>query len=105
MPGLDGFEVCRRVKEAPQSKGTKIVAMTGFTDDQAEGMALACGADAFVSKRAGLEALGHRVKVLLDGDAAPATAGRPPKRSERTRVATEHTRPSRPQKEAREKRR
>ena len=28
MPGLDGFEVCRRVKEAPASKGTRIVAMT-----------------------------------------------------------------------------
>ena len=86
MPGLDGFEVCRRVKESTETKGTRIIAITGFTDDQAEGMALACGADAFVSKQAGFEVLGRRVKALLD-------------------VATGRTRSSRPRKTAREKRR
>ncbi len=66
MPGLDGFEMCRRVKEAPATKGTKIVAMTGFEDDQAEQLALTCGADAFVTKRAGLGTLGRRIVSLLD---------------------------------------
>jgi len=68
MPGLDGFEVCRRVKEAPVTKATKIVAMTGFGDDQAEQLALTCGADAFVIKRPGLTALVREVKALLDAD-------------------------------------
>lgn len=85
MPGLDGFEVCRRVKEAPESKGTKIVAVTGFNDDQARDMALACGADAFVSKRAGLGALGRHVTELLALDDAPATAPPSPMRSPGTR--------------------
>jgi excisionase family DNA binding protein len=66
MPGLDGFEVCRRVKEAPLTKATKIVAMTGFGDDQAEQLALTCGADAFVIKRPGLTALVRAIKALLD---------------------------------------
>jgi len=70
MPGLDGFEVCRRVKEAPESKGTKILAMTGFVDDQAESLALACGADAFIGKPAGFETLGRQVEALLDEDTA-----------------------------------
>jgi len=86
MPGLDGFEVCRRVKESTETKGTRIIAISGFTDDQAEGMALACGADAFVSKQAGFGALGRRVKALLD-------------------VAIRRTRSSRPRKTAREGRR
>jgi excisionase family DNA binding protein len=68
MPGLDGFEVCRRVKEAPETKATKIVAMTGFGDDQAEQLALTCGADAFVIKRPGLSALVREIKALLDAD-------------------------------------
>jgi len=100
MPGLDGFEVCRRVKEAPESKGTKILAMTGFTDDQAESLARASGADAFIGKRAGFDALGRQVKALLDVDAAAA----PPSRKQR-RPATGRTRPSRPKKNARGKRR
>ena len=102
MPGLDGFEVCRRVKETPESKGTKIVAMTGFVDDQAEDAALASGADAFVSKRQGLVALGRRIKALLEVDAAPVGAGSSPKR---VRAASGRARPARPTRKTREKRR
>ena len=71
MPGLDGFEVCRRVKEAPATKATRIVAMTGFADEEAQQLAMTCGADAFVTKREGLTALGRQIKGLLDADAAP----------------------------------
>jgi excisionase family DNA binding protein len=101
MPGLDGFEVCRRVKEAPLTKATKIVAMTGFGDDQAEQLALTCGADAFVIKRPGLTALVRAIKALLDADStvvggavAPAStrvkndrarATHPARKSKRTR--------------------
>jgi len=65
MPGLDGFEVCRRVKEAPATKATRIVAMTGFPDEEAQQLAMTCGADAFVIKRDGLAALGRQIKELL----------------------------------------
>jgi excisionase family DNA binding protein len=71
MPALDGFEVCRRVKEAPESKGIKILATTGFVDAEAESLALACGADAFFGKLEGFGALGRGVQELLDGDAVP----------------------------------
>lgn len=30
LPGLDGFEVCRRIKSAPETAGTNVIAMTGF---------------------------------------------------------------------------
>jgi two-component system response regulator VicR len=72
MPALDGFEVCRRVKEAPESKATKILAMTGYGDTEAESLALACGADAFVKKGDGLTTLGRQVRALLEPDALPA---------------------------------
>jgi len=66
MPELDGFEVCRRVKAAPETRTTKIVAVTALEDEEAKATALACGADVFVSKLAGLEALGRAVEALLD---------------------------------------
>lgn len=105
MPGLDGFEVCRRVKEAPATKATRIVAMTGFEDDQAEQLALTCGADAFVTKRAGLAALGRRIKSLLAADAlaggaaisaaATQAVAAPPARA---RTKTGHARAAHPAK-------
>ena len=84
MPGLDGFEVCRRVKEAPATKATKIVAMTGFDDEEAQQLAMTCGADAFVTKREGLTALGRQVKGLLDADAAPGLVAAPSRARART---------------------
>jgi excisionase family DNA binding protein len=84
MPGLDGFEVCRRVKEAPATKATKIVAMTGFDDEEAQQLAMTCGADAFVTKREGLTALGRQIKRLLDADAASGLVAAPPRARART---------------------
>ena len=91
MPGLDGFEVCRRVKESPVTKATKIVALTGFDDDQAEQLAMTCGADAFVTKRAGLTALGRQVTALLDADsAAGVTVASASPRAKAGRARTTH---------------
>ena len=67
MPGgPDGFEVCRRVKEAPATRAMKIVATTGFDDREAEQLAMTCGADAFVIKQANLTALARQITALLD---------------------------------------
>ena len=30
LPGLDGFEVCRRIKSAPETASTSVIAMTGY---------------------------------------------------------------------------
>jgi len=30
MPGMDGFEVCRHIKEDPDTSGIKILAVTGY---------------------------------------------------------------------------
>ncbi len=30
LPGIDGFEVCRRIKSAPDSAATHVIAMTGY---------------------------------------------------------------------------
>jgi excisionase family DNA binding protein len=50
MPGMDGFEVCRRIKSSPDSRNTYVIAITGHTAKQAEQKARQCGADAFLPK-------------------------------------------------------
>ena len=79
MPGLDGFEVCRRIKEAPATKATRIVAMTGFDDLEAQQLAMTCGADAFLVKRQSLTVLCRQLKALLDSDATAAPTTAPPR--------------------------
>ncbi|MCX5769694.1 MAG: response regulator [Candidatus Hydrogenedentes bacterium] len=34
LPGMDGFEVTRRIKSDPQHAGTKIIAMTGYYEGE-----------------------------------------------------------------------
>jgi len=91
MPGLDGFEVCRRVKEAPATKATKIVAMTGFEDGEAEQLAMTCGADAFAIKGPGLTALARQIASVLEEDTA---SGSPAVTPARTRSKTPRVRPA-----------
>ncbi len=50
MPGLNGFEVCRRLKEDATAKDVRIIAMTGYyTENNAERI-LHAGADMCLSK-------------------------------------------------------
>jgi DNA-binding response OmpR family regulator len=50
MPGMDGWEVCRVIKQHPQLNGTKVVMVTakGSFEDKSEG--LRSGADDYVVK-------------------------------------------------------
>ncbi len=50
MPGIDGFEVCRRIKENPETRGIPVVMLTAKKSavDQARGIEV--GADAYITK-------------------------------------------------------
>ena len=50
MPGIDGFEVCRRIKENPDTRDIPIVMLTAKKSaaDQARGAEV--GADAYITK-------------------------------------------------------
>lgn len=65
MPGLDGFEVCRRIKADPATRGTKILAITAYPEDAARERALQSGADAYLTKPFTLKALKAEVKRLM----------------------------------------
>jgi cyclic di-GMP phosphodiesterase len=50
MPGLDGFEVCRRIKAAPDGHLLPVVMITALSSSTDRVLALEAGADDFMSK-------------------------------------------------------
>jgi adenylate cyclase len=50
MPGLDGVELCRRLRTLERHKLTPIVRVTGSSDDNSVSQAFAAGADDFIAK-------------------------------------------------------
>lgn len=68
MPGIDGFEVCSRIKKKKELVQTKILAMSGLDSPENRVRILKLGADSFLSKSADISDLVAEVKRLL-GDA------------------------------------
>jgi excisionase family DNA binding protein len=50
LPGVDGFEICRRIKASPASAATKIIAMTGISDADVNERIVGLGAAACLKK-------------------------------------------------------
>jgi two-component system, cell cycle response regulator len=65
MPGMDGIEVCRRLKSNPETAHIPVVMVTALTDAQDRVRGLECGADDFLSKPVNDMALMARVRSLV----------------------------------------
>jgi putative two-component system response regulator len=65
MPGMNGFEVCRRLKADPVTRLTPVVLVTTLNtrDERIEGVE--AGADDFLTKPVDMEQLRARVRALL----------------------------------------
>ena len=55
MPGMDGYEACRRLRETPNAAAALIVALTGWGQDQDKERARLSGFDAHLTKPADLD--------------------------------------------------
>lgn len=64
MPGIDGFEVCRRLKRAPETQHIPVVMVTALDQPSDKVQGLECGADDFLTKPVDDIALITRVKSL-----------------------------------------
>ncbi|MCC6143911.1 MAG: response regulator, partial [Candidatus Hydrogenedentes bacterium] len=50
LPGLDGFEVCRRIKSSPETSRCNVIAMTGYYEGDAAQRVLELGAALLLQK-------------------------------------------------------
>jgi len=67
MPGMDGFEVARRLKAMPQTAHIPIIFMTGLTDTEYLVAALECGGVDYVTKPIKPKEVLARMAVHLQG--------------------------------------
>ncbi len=65
MPGMDGFEVCRKIKDNPLTAHIPVVMVTALTDTTDRIKGLEAGADDFLSKPLNDTALMSRVRSLV----------------------------------------
>ncbi len=65
MPGMDGFEVCRRIKSHPDTKHATVIAITAYPSGESEERILGCGAAKCLPKPLNLDKLLEEVKGLL----------------------------------------
>lgn len=66
MPGLDGFEVCRRLKEDPATRDIPVIFVTALTEDTDEARGLALGAADYITKPFSPSLVKARVRNHLD---------------------------------------
>jgi two-component system alkaline phosphatase synthesis response regulator PhoP len=66
MPRLDGFEVCRRIREDPALAGTHVVMLTANGQKADELRALEAGADRYVTKPFNDDAVVELLTELLE---------------------------------------
>lgn len=65
MPGMDGFEVCRRLKQNPQTAQLPVIIVTALDEPSDRLKGLEAGADDFLTKPINELALITRVKSLV----------------------------------------
>src|SRR5215207_11764502 len=65
MPGMSGYDVCRRIRENPATALLPVVLCTSLDPQQERINGIACGADDFLAKPINLPELFARVASLL----------------------------------------
>jgi len=65
LPGLDGFTVCRRIRETRALASTRVVMLTARTQSEDIVRGLECGADDYVTKPFDRAVLLARVRAVL----------------------------------------
>jgi len=76
LPGIDGLEVCRRLRANPRTSGIPIIMLTAKGEETDAVIGLSQGADDYVRKPFGVRELMARVSARLRRGHAPVEAHR-----------------------------
>jgi len=86
LPGMDGLEVCRRLRSDPETARIPILMATAKAEESDAVIGLGLGADDYLRKPFGLKELVARIKVLLRRNEEPAGGAPQPLRADRLLV-------------------
>lgn len=75
LPLIDGFEVCRLIRDNPALRGTRIMLLTARGREAEVSRGLALGADSYLTKPFSTRDLMDRVRGLLSADRASQPPG------------------------------
>ena len=65
MPGLDGFELCRRIKNDPLTMDIKVIMVTAKTSGKDIETGISAGADHYITKPFKIAELSDKIKELI----------------------------------------
>jgi signal transduction histidine kinase len=65
LPGIDGFEVCRRIRATPRLAEVPIIILTALDDRQSRLLGIEAGADDFITKPVDRQELRLRTRSIL----------------------------------------
>jgi len=77
LPGVDGFEVCRRMRASEETARIPIIMVTAKAEETDAVIGLGVGADDYVRKPFGLRELVARVRAILRRSSEPPETGQP----------------------------
>jgi DNA-binding response OmpR family regulator len=65
MPGIDGIEVCRRIKASPDTGDIRVIMLTAKTSGRDIEAGMAAGADHYLTKPFRINELTEKIKALI----------------------------------------
>ncbi|MBW1678156.1 MAG: response regulator [Deltaproteobacteria bacterium] len=68
LPDMNGVEVCRQIKENPETAHIKLLAVTGYNTEENRERILSAGADGYMAKPLDMDQLIQRIRDLLGVD-------------------------------------
>ncbi len=71
LPGIDGFEVCHRLRAAPETATTPVIMISAKAREEDRATALRIGADAYFGKPLGMSELMKAIENLLEEGDSP----------------------------------
>jgi len=66
MPGMDGYEICQKVKADPVVKDTYIIMITAQAETEARRRAATVGVDEYITKPFDIRVVRSRVQTILN---------------------------------------
>ncbi|MFP4465681.1 MAG: response regulator transcription factor [Candidatus Goldiibacteriota bacterium] len=66
MPGKDGYEVCREIKSAPESKAATVVFYSALPADEVRRKMKETGADYYLEKSFAVDELKIKIKEIIE---------------------------------------